>query len=138
MNDDTTPKNELEQRILAVHKEQISIDDFMHTLQDSQVFMPVADDTQIKNFQRSSKMVPLTVETEEGDTVLVLFSSPDRGKAFLQDYPGYGGGLLVEFKWVVENMAGDYAIAINPGWELGVDLEPQVFQHLNPTGHRDS
>ena len=100
--------------------------------------MPVADDTQIKNFQRSSKMVPLTVETEDGNTVLVLFSSPDRGKAFLRDYPGYGGGLLVEFKWVVENMAGDYAIAINPGWELGVDLEPQMFQHLNPTGHRDS
>lgn len=138
MNDDMTPKNELEKRILAVQGEQISIDDFMHTLQDAQVFMPVADDTQIKNFQRSSKMVPLTIETEEEDTVLVLFSSPDRGKAFLQDYPGYGGGLLVEFKWVVENMAGEYAIAINPGWELGVDLEPQMFQHLHPTDHKDS
>ena len=54
MNDDMTPKNELEKRILAVQGEQISIDDFMHTLQDAQVFMPVADDTQIKNFQRSS------------------------------------------------------------------------------------
>ena len=137
MNDDMTPKNELEKRILAVQGEQISIDDFMHTLQDAQVFMPVADDAQIKNFQRSSKMVPLTVETEEGDTVLVLFSSPDRGKVFLQDHPGYGGGVLVEFKWVVENMAGEYAIAINPGWELGVDLEPQMFQHLH-TDHKDS
>ena len=99
--------------------------------------MPVANDTQIKDFQRSSKMVPLPVETEEGDTVLVLFSSLDRGKAFLQDYPGYGGGLLVEFKWVVENMAGEYAITINPGWELGVDLEPQMFQRLH-TDHKDS
>ena len=54
MNDDMTPKNELEKRILAVQGEQISINDFMHTLQDAQVFMPVADDTQIKNFQRSS------------------------------------------------------------------------------------
>ena len=34
MNDDMTPKNELEKRILGVQGEQISIDDFMHTRAD--------------------------------------------------------------------------------------------------------
>ncbi len=131
MNDAMTPKNELEQRILAVLNEQLSTDDFMQALHTSQVFMPVADDTQIKNFQRSNKIEPLLVEVEDGGKVLVLFSSPDRGKAFLVDFPDYKGGLLVEFEWVLRNIEGEYGIAINPGWDLGIDLEPQMLQRLN-------
>ncbi|OGI55844.1 MAG: hypothetical protein A2V58_00530 [Candidatus Muproteobacteria bacterium RBG_19FT_COMBO_61_10] len=131
MNDAMTPKNELEQRIQAVLNDEISNEDFMRALQTSQVFMPVADDTQIKNFQRSNKIEPLLVEVEDGSKVLILFSSPDRGKAFLADYPGYKGGLLVEFAWVLLNVEGEYGIAINPGWDLGVDLEPQMVQRLN-------
>ena len=80
MNDAMTPKNELEQRILAVLNEQTGTEDFMQALHTSQVFMPVVDDTSIKNFQRSNKIEPLLVEMEDGGKVLILFSSPDRGK----------------------------------------------------------
>ena len=66
------------------------------------------------------------VDDEEGNRILVLFSSPDRAKEFLAQYPGYSGGLLTEFAWVVQRMAQGIAISINPGQEPGMDLDPEM------------
>jgi hypothetical protein len=125
MNDDVTPKNDLERQIIAVNNQETSVEEFLAYLQDAQVFLPVADHEPIKNFQRTNKAIPLTVQTEDGHDVLVMFTSPDRAKTFLQDYPGYEGGLLVEFKWVVEKMGQGHGISINPGQTLGIDLADQ-------------
>jgi hypothetical protein len=116
--------------MLAAQNGEISTETFLDYLQDAQVFLPVADKSGIRNFQTSDKAVPLTIETEDGETVLVMFSSPERAKPFLEDYPDYAGGLLAEFKWVVEKMGGACGISLNPGWDLGIDLEPQILQQM--------
>jgi hypothetical protein len=117
------PKNELEQKLLDAQEGKVSGEDFMRELIDSQVFMPVFDKVSEGGIQLSNRLQPLVLDGEDGRKVLVLFTSPDRARGFVRDYPGYGGGLLDSFRWVLEKMGvGGFGIALNPGWDVGIDL----------------
>lgn len=132
MNQDTfEPKNELEKQLQCALDGSVSGDDFMRYLMDAQVFMPVEDEAnQIKGFQRSTHAQPLVVKDETGTQVLVLFTSPERAKGFVKHHPGYGGGLLTEFSWVLRKMGAPAGIALNPGLDEGFDLEPVMVADL--------
>jgi len=119
-------KNALEEKLLAAMAGELGSDDFMRALLDEQVFMPIRDepDSGIQNFQRSTRATPLLVEGEDGRPTLVLFTSPERARDFLAEVPGYGGGLLAEIAWIIERIEPGVAIAVNPGLELGMDIEP--------------
>ncbi|UCC56890.1 MAG: SseB family protein [Gammaproteobacteria bacterium] len=123
-------RNELEEKLMAAQEGQLPETEFMQYLMDTQVFIPVKDSIGIEGFTSSDKAVPLTLKTEDGVEILVLFTSPERAKAFLQDYPGFEGGLLVEFKWVLERTGSGIGISINPDWPVGMDLEPGTVQQL--------
>ena len=123
-------RNELEENLLAAQEGQMTSDDFMKYLMDTQVFMPVKDSIGIEGFTSSDKAVPLTLKTEDEIDVLILFTSPDRSKEFVQDFPGYDGGLLAEFKWVLERTGSGIGISINPNWPVGMDLEPAIIEQL--------
>lgn len=129
MHDQFKTRNELEVKLLAAQEGTLGSEDFMTYLMDAQVFMPVKDSIGIGGFTGSDKAVPLTLKTEEDVEVLILFSSPDRSREFMHDFPGYDGGLLAEFKWVLER-AGGVGISINPGWPVGMDLESEMVQQL--------
>lgn len=118
MTDDMQPRNELEKQLLAAQEDRISSDDLLKILMDSQVFMPVQDEK------------PLVLAAEDETPVLVLFSSPERAKSFIKDFPGFEGSILEPFTWVLENMGSGYGIALNPGSELGVDMEPETVADL--------
>ena len=124
------PRNELEKQLLSAWQGEITGEAFMQELLGAEVFMPVADEEMVMGIQRSTSARPLTLTDEEGTPVLVLFTSPERAKPFLADYPGYGGGLLAEFKWVLEKVGSGCGIAINPGWEVGFDMEPEMIEQL--------
>jgi hypothetical protein len=130
MSEDFEPRSELEQRLLAAQEGEIPGDVFLNELLDSQVFMPVLDETGIKGFQRTQSATPLTLSAEDGTDVLVLFTSPDRAKPFVKDYPGYEGGLLAEFKWVLERVSPGVGIVLNPGYPVGMDMEPDMVRQL--------
>ncbi len=127
------PKNELEKKLLAAWEGSLSSEEFMHELLVSEVFMPIEDDEVMPGVQRSSRAQPLVLEAEDGSKVIALFTSPDRAKPFLADFPLYGGGLLTEFKWVLEKMGAghDHGIALNPGCEVGFDMEPEMLSQLS-------
>jgi hypothetical protein len=74
--------------------------------------------------------MPLTVRAEDNTEVLILFTSPERAKEFVGDYPGYDGGLLAEFTWILERTGSGIGISINPDWPVGIDLEPEMVQQL--------
>ena len=120
-------KNELEQKLLAAINGELESDDFMHALMTQQIFIPIKDDKDsgIIGFQHTTKATPLVIQDEEGINILVLFTSPERAKDFLADTPGYSGGLLENFSWIVERMEPGFAIAVNPGIDLGIDIEPE-------------
>ena len=130
MHDSFEARNELEQNLVAAQEGQMAGDAFMQYLMDTQVFMPVKDSIGIEGFTSSDKAVPLTLKTEDDVEVLILFTSPERSKRFLQDYPAFDGGLLAEFKWVLERTGSGVGISINPDWSVGMDMEPEMVQQL--------
>lgn len=126
MNDIPT-RNELEALLLEFHEGKLEPEEFARRLLDAQVFMPVKDEKHaIAGFQASTRAEPLVVEDGEGNSILVLFSSPDRARDFLAAFPGYGGGMLTEFSWLLRRMGAGVAIAINPEQTPGFDLDPEM------------
>ena len=123
-------RNEVEEKLLSAQEGQLTSEALMEYMMDAQLFMPVKDAIGIEGFTSSDKAVPLTLKTEDNIEVLILFTSPDRSKEFLQEFPGYDGGLLAEFKWVLERTGSGIGISINPDWPVGMDLEPEMIQQL--------
>jgi hypothetical protein len=127
----TEARNELEAKILEAQEGRITSDDLLGTLMGSQVFMPVQDEkAPVLNVQRSTRAQPLVLTAEGGTPILVLFSSPERAKPFLENYPGFTGGILESFQWVLQNMGSGYGIMLNPDSEVGFDMEPETVQDL--------
>lgn len=125
------PRNELEQRILDMQNGEISADEFMHQLLDAQVFMPVAPAVTDDGVPSENLAQPLVLEAEEGMSVMILFSSPDRARDFVSQFPGYDeGGMLMEFYEVLAKIAAGSGISINPDLDNGVDLDPDMIQQL--------
>ncbi|TCS72657.1 type III secretion system (T3SS) SseB-like protein [Sulfuritortus calidifontis] len=122
------PKNDLEYLLTELHAGEIDPETFAQRLLHLQVFMPVQDEKHaIAGFQRSTQAQPLVLEADDGSAVLVLFSAPERAKVFMSDFPGYSGGLLTEFSWVLRRMADNVGIALNPGMELGIDFDTDMI-----------
>lgn len=130
MSDAFEPHNELEKSLLAAQDEEISSDDLLNILMNSQVFMPVQDEKPALPTQRSNRAQPLVLRAEDSTSILVLFSSPERAKDFISEYPGFSGGILTEFTWVLEKMGRDFGIALNPGLDVGFDMEPETVNEL--------
>lgn len=120
-------KNDLEAKLLAAMNGELASEDFMQELMSQQIFIPIKDDKDsgILGFQHTTKATPLVVQDEDGRNILVLFTSPERARGFMADLPGYSGGLLADFSWIVERMEPGFAIVVNPGIELGMDIEPE-------------
>lgn len=131
MTETAEARNELEKQLAAAQSGEITSEDLLNTLLQSQVFMPVEEEkAAVLNIQRTNRAQPLVLTAEDGTPILVLFSSPERAKDFTRDYPGYGGGLLAEFTWVLEKMGSGYGIALNPGSDLGFDMEPETVDSI--------
>lgn len=129
------PQNDLERQLVAAQEGRLGEEEFMHALLTSQVFMPIYDKHGIGGLQTSQSAVPLTLASGVGFDVIVLFTSPERAKPFVKDYPGYEGGLLAEFTWVLEKMGSGLGLTLNPGWEAGLDMEPETVQQLLAAGN---
>lgn len=125
-------KNELEHKLVAAMRGELSSDDFMREMLAQQIFIPIKDDKDsgIQGFQHTTKATPLVIQDDDGQNILVLFTSPERAKDFLVDVPGYSGGLLADFSWIVERMEPGFAISVNPGLELGMDIDPNDVTHM--------
>ena len=124
----TLPKNDLEYLLTELHNGSLDPETFAERLLNLQVFMPVKDEKHaIAGFQRSTQAEPLVLEADDGTAVLVLFSSPERAKDFMSEIPGYSGGLLTEFSWVLRRVGDDVGIALNPDMELGMDFDTDMI-----------
>jgi hypothetical protein len=125
------PRNDVERLLMEMRHGAIDPEAFAKQLIDLEVFMPVKDDKhRIAGFQTSTKAEPLVVEDEDGNRVLITFSSPERAKAFVAEFPGFTGGLLTEMSWIVRRMGENMALSLNPGEELGYDFDPDMVAML--------
>ncbi|MFK5984720.1 MAG: SseB family protein [Pseudomonadota bacterium] len=129
---DFKPENDLEKHLINAQNGEISGEQFLKDLMDMELFMPIKEDKHvIGGFQDSKNAIPLTVEDENDKQVVVLFTSPERAKSFVTEFPGYGGGLLAEFKWIIEKIGGGMGVIINPGFDVGLELEAEMLDQLN-------
>ena len=127
MSDAVPTRNELEALLLEFHDGNLEPEEFARRLLAAQIFIPVKDDKHgIAGFQASTQAELLLVEDDAGNRILVLFSSPDRARDFLAAFPGFGGGMLAEFSWILRRMGAGIAIAINPDQTPGFDLDPEM------------
>lgn len=125
------PHNALEERLAAVHAGTLDAEAFVLQLPDQQVFMPVRDEKNpIQGFQRSTQAEPLIIEDEDGERVLVIFTSPERAKPFVEHFPDFRGGILTEFSWLLRRIGGGVPIALNPGWDIGMDFDADMIAQL--------
>lgn len=128
---DFTPHNTVEEKLVAVHTGTLDPEAFVLQLLNEQLFMPVRDEKDaIAGFQRSTHAEPLVIEDEDGERVLVLFTSPDRAKPMIEQFPDFKGGLLTEFSWLLRRMGGGFPIALNPGWDAGMDFDADMVAQL--------
>lgn len=131
------PHNALEEQLAAVHAGTLDPETFALQLVDQQLFIPVRDEKNpIQGFQRSVQAEPLIIETDDGERVLVVFTSPERAKPLVEHFPEFSGGLLTEFSWLLRRIGGGVPIALNPGWDIGMDFDAdmiaQLVAHLPP------
>lgn len=125
------PHNALEQQLADVHAGTLAAETFALQLVSQQVFMPVRDEKNaIQGFQRSTQAEPLIIEDADGERVLVIFSSPERAKPFVEHFPDFKGGLLTDFAWLLRRIGGGVPIALNPGWDVGMDFDADMIAHL--------
>lgn len=134
MNETFEPKNELEKKLIAAQEGKIPGDQFMMELLSSEVFMPILDKHGIGGLQDSAQANPLTLTADDGTETLILFTSPERAREFVRNFPGYEGGLLAEFKWILEKVGSGLAISLNPNWSAGIDMEAEMVEQLSQMG----
>jgi len=122
-----TPRNEVERLLSEMNETRIEPENFARELLAQQVFMPIKDEKhQIAGFQLSTKAQPLVIEDADGNRVLIAFSSPERAREFVIEFPGHSGGLLTEVSWILRRIGADMGFSINPGQELGCDFDPDM------------
>lgn len=131
------PQNALEVQLAAVHAGTLDPESFVLQLPDQQLFIPVRDEKHaIEGFQRTTHAEPLVIEDEAGERVLAIFTSPERAKLLIEHYPDFSGGLLTQFSWLLRRLGGGVPVALNPGWEVGMDFDAemigQLIAHLPP------
>ena len=126
-----TPRNEVERLLSEMNEARIEPENFARELLAQQVFMPIKDEKhQIAGFQLSTKAQPLVIEDADGNRVLIAFSSPERAREFVIEFPGHSGGLLTEVSWILRRIGADMGFSINPGQELGFDFDPDMVAML--------
>ena len=131
MNDALPTRNKLESLLLEFEAGRIAPEEFARRLLEVQVFMPVKDEKHaIAGFQTSTKAQPLVIEDDEGTQILVLFTSPERAKPMVEHFPEFSGGLLTEFSWLLRRIGGGVPIALNPGWDIGMDFDADMIAQL--------
>lgn len=128
------PQNDLERSMLAAQDRtdgaEASMAALVAALMEAQVFMPVKDACDRTGTPRESATEPLVLNDEQGEPVLALFTSPERAKAFVRNFPGFAGGLLTDLQEIMARWGVDYAIALNPGGSVGLDLPRAMVRQL--------
>lgn len=123
------PTNDIEHKLVDAQEGRLSSEDFMQELLEATMFLPVYDDG-LSGIEAAEKARPISIELDDGTEILVIFTSPERAKDFLAQAPGESGAVLESFRWIVEHAGTGVGISINPGWDFGLDIEPEMVALL--------
>ena len=120
---------DLESSLSAARDGEKSIAEFLEELFQSQIVV-LLDKEIGENGHWNPSAVPLILSDPAGISMLAIFTSLDRAAPWVTQYPSHPHALLVDFSWVVKGIRNDVGIAINPGYELGAEINPETTAQI--------
>ncbi len=119
------PVNELETRLQAFVTGNAAFEAFLELLLRSQVFVLIKGDPEAVT--KDTPIAPLVLIASTGFPALCIFTSPDRALRVQKKHNAFAGGMLVEFRWVLESAPEGLGLLVNPEWEATVEQPPYGF-----------
>jgi hypothetical protein len=122
------PGNELERALVQAQARTMSVDDFFARLLTSQVALLL--DKEVPESGWDNSISPMVLASPRGGNVLAAFTGVDRATPMSQRSNSHKYALLVDFRWVLRGVAPGVGIVVNPGWPVGVEIEPSRVAEL--------
>lgn len=132
MNQDTgsdfSPLNELEQQMVAARHGDMSQDALLHHLLDAQIVVLMDQDIPDSGWHDDIALLMLNNPT--GTPVLAVFTTLERALPWSGGESPFQYAIHTDCGWLVQRMAPDIGMAVNPGSQLGFELPPSAIEQL--------
>jgi hypothetical protein len=122
------PSNELERALVQAQARTMSVDDFFARLLASQAVLLL--DKEVPESGWDNGISPLVLVSPRGGNVLAIFTSVERATPMSQNSNTHKYALLVDFRWILKGVTPGLGIAVNPGWGVGLEIEPARVAEL--------
>jgi hypothetical protein len=106
----------------------MSVDDFFARLLASQAVLLL--DKEVPESGWDNGISPLVLVSPRGGNVLAIFTSVERATPMSQNSNTHKYALLVDFRWILKGVTPGLGIAVNPGWGVGLEIEPARVAEL--------
>jgi hypothetical protein len=116
------PSNELEHALVQAQARTMHVDDFFARLLASQVALLL--DKEVPESGWANSISPLVLLSPRGGNVLAVFTGVGRATPAAQKSNSHKYALLVDFRWVLKGVGPGVGVVVNPGWPVGVEIEP--------------
>ena len=121
MSSEFEPGNELEQALVAARSGERTVVSFMDKLLESQIFVLVNKDLGPSG-RWDESVIPMALSNQDGESVLAVFTAPERATPWAKREPLFGFGVLVNFTWLLKNIPAGVGLVVNPGHRVGLEM----------------
>jgi len=123
------PNNELERALVQAQAGKLSVPEFFAHLLKSQVVI-LLDSAPPQSGAWDNNISPLVLRSSTGSNVLAVFTSKERATPMTQKAKKHQYALLTDFSWVLKGVAPGVGIVVNPGWPVGLEIQPERVAEL--------
>jgi SseB protein N-terminal domain len=122
--DDTTPLNDLEEKLAKGGQPDASPVDVILSFLNSEVYIISSDGIEGED----SQVEPLVLGNVDGDPVLAVFSHPSRvDQQYLEAAPNVLG---TQGAAIIANIGDELGMVINPGAAYGFEINPEGVANI--------
>ena len=122
--DDTTPLNDLEEKLAKGGQPDASPVDVILSFLNSEVYIISSDGIEGED----SQVEPLVLGNADGDPVLAVFSHPSRvDQQYLEAAPNVLG---TQGAAIIANIGEELGMVINPGAAYGYEINPEGVANI--------
>ena len=123
------PLNDLERALVAALQNQLPAPTFVQTLLRAKVYLLSEKQIPAGAAWHPGAM-PMVLADAQKTPYLAIFTAPERSAAWAQRQTSYSFGLSTDFAGVLQGMAPELGIVINPGLPAGFELQPATVAQL--------
>lgn len=123
------PLNDLERALVAALQNQMPVAAFVQTLLSAQVYVLTDKEIQPGEIWNHGA-TPMVLADSQKTPFLTLFTAPERSVAWTQRQTTYSFGHSTDFPALLQGMAPEQGIVINPGLAAGFELQPATVAQL--------